>query len=91
MLWQLSLVTMFAVVFGLAGLRKNETYSGHTWTVFESVVYNCFHKTCWSLALGWIIFSVVVILGITLISLVAIYLSYFPATIVATKDLEKKN
>merc|ERR1712156_40988 len=56
-LWQLSLVTMFAVVFGLAGLRKNETFSGHTWTVFESVVYNCFHKTAWSLALGWIVFS----------------------------------
>jgi len=56
-LWQLSLVTMFAVVFGLAGLRKNETPNGHTWTVFESVMYNCFHKTGWSLALGWIVFS----------------------------------
>ena len=45
---------------------------------------------CWRKNLGWIIFLVVVILGIAVISLVAIYLSYFPATIVATKDLEKK-
>ena len=48
---------MFAVIFGLAGLRKNETFSYHTWTPFESVIYNCLHKTAWSLALGWIVFS----------------------------------
>ena len=48
---------MFAVVFGVSGLRKNENFVTHTWTPFESLIYNCFHKTAWSLALGWIVFS----------------------------------
>ena len=57
MLWQLSLLTMVAVIFGLGVLRANENFNGKTWTVAESVIYNCFHKTAWSLALGWIVFS----------------------------------
>ena len=48
---------MVAVIFGLGVLRANENFNGKTWTVAESVIYNCFHKTAWSLALGWIVFS----------------------------------
>ena len=44
---------------------------------------------CWRKNLGWIILLVVVILGIIGISLVAIYLNHFPATVVATKDLDE--
>ncbi len=56
-LWQASLLTMIACVMGTAGIRKNDKGYTHTWTTFESVMYNCFHRTGWSLALGWIIFS----------------------------------
>ena len=56
-LWQLSLITMFAIVFGPASRMREDNLNSHTWTPFESMVYNCFHKTLWSLALGWIVFS----------------------------------
>lgn len=57
-LWQLSLITMFAVIFGLHTLRVNDHGNlDHTWTTFQAVVYQCFHKTAWSLALSWIIIS----------------------------------
>ena len=45
---------------------------------------------CWRKNLGWIILLGVIILGITVISLVAIYLNKNPAQITATKDLEEK-
>ena len=44
---------------------------------------------CWRKNLGWIILLGVVILGITVISLVAIYLKKNPAQITPTKDLEE--
>ena len=56
-LWQLSLITMFAIVFGPASRMREDNLNSHTWTPFESMVYNCFHKSLWSLALGWIVFS----------------------------------
>ena len=56
-LWQLSLITMFAIVFGPASRMREDNLNSHTWTPFESMIYNCFHKTLWSLALGWIVFS----------------------------------
>ena len=56
-LWQVSLITMFAIIFGPAARLREDNLNSHTWTPFESLVYNCFHKTLWSLALGWIVFS----------------------------------
>ena len=57
LMWQMSMLAMFAVVFGPASRMREDNLNTHTWTPFESVVYNCFHKTVWSLALGWIVFS----------------------------------
>ena len=56
-MWQLSLLTMVAVVYGIANLLADDTPESHSWTPFASIIYNCFSKTGWSLALAWIVFS----------------------------------
>ena len=56
-LWEVSVATMVAVVFGLNWLRRNDGLTSPSWSNLESVIYNCFSKTAWSLALGWIVFS----------------------------------
>ena len=56
-MWQLSLLTMYLVIFGIADILRGDSPTQHIWTPFESIMYNCFSKTGWSLALGWIIFS----------------------------------
>ena len=56
-LWQASLLTGCLVIFGLGKIWKESFYFAETWTTFEAVVYRCFSKTGWSLALSWIVFS----------------------------------
>ena len=52
-----SLLTGCLVIFGLGKIWKESFYFAETWTTFEAVVYRCFSKTGWSLALSWIVFS----------------------------------
>ena len=56
-LWQVAIVSMAIDVYGLSNLFA--TYSpGHpSWSTFQTIMYNCFSKTGWSLALAWIVFS----------------------------------
>lgn len=56
-MWQLSLLTMYVVIFGISTLLEDDTPTGHSWNSFQSIMYNCFSKTGWSLALAWIVFS----------------------------------
>ena len=56
-IWQLSLIAMVAVIYGIGDLLEEDTITSQSWTPFASVIYNCFHKTGWSLALAWIVFS----------------------------------
>ena len=56
-MWQLSLLTMYLVIFGISTLLEDDSPTGHSWNSFQSIMYNCFSKTGWSLALAWIVFS----------------------------------
>ena len=56
-LWQVAVVSMAVDVYGLSNLFATNSPSHPSWSTFQSIVYNCFSKTLWSLALGWIIFS----------------------------------
>ena len=58
-LWQASILTGIAVVYGIADLRMNTTLFISGATEVESLFYHCFHKIGWSLALAWVIFSCV--------------------------------
>ena len=48
---------MLLVIYGINHLFETNTPTQRSWTTFQSVMYNCFSKTLWSLSLGWIIFS----------------------------------
>merc|ERR1711884_483424 len=48
---------MYLVIFGISTLLEDDSPTGHSWNSFQSIMYNCFSKTGWSLALAWIIFS----------------------------------
>ena len=56
-MWQISFIVGMLVIFGLANIRKNNSYIEESWSVFEAVMYRCFSKTAWSLALSWVVFS----------------------------------
>ena len=56
-MWQLSFLTGIAVVFGLGNIRKNNEAGFDSFTTLEAVIYRCFSKTGWSLALSWVVFS----------------------------------
>ena len=56
-MWQTAFIVGMLVVFGLANIRKNNSYIEESWSVFEAVMYRCFSKTAWSLALSWVVFS----------------------------------
>ena len=56
-MWQASILTGCLVVFGLGGHWQDSYYFAETWTTFEAVLYRCFSKTGWSLALCWVVFS----------------------------------
>ena len=57
LLWQVAIVCMAVDVYGLTHLFATNSPSHQSWTTFQSVMYNCFSKTLWSLSLGWVIFS----------------------------------
>ena len=48
---------MLLVIYGINHLFETNTPSQRSWTTFQSVMYNCFSKSLWSLSLGWVIFS----------------------------------
>lgn len=56
-MWQTAFIVGMLVIFGLANIRKNNSYIEESWSVFEAVMYRCFSKTAWSLALSWVVFS----------------------------------
>ena len=64
-LWQVALVTMGLVVFGLHDMRHEYAQKGFPWVFFfpedpgyaKTIIYNCFQRVAWSLSLCWIIFS----------------------------------
>ena len=65
-MWQVSIVTMALVVFGLHDLRVEiaQKYPFPWNYAFEptvdfatTIIYNCFQRVAWSLSLCWIIFS----------------------------------
>ena len=64
MLWQVSIVTMALVVFGLHDIRAELAKPGFPF-IFDAVpfdyataiIYNCFQRVAWSLSLCWIIFA----------------------------------
>ena len=56
-LWQVAIVSMAVDVYGLSNLFATNSPSHQSWSMFQSIMYNCFSKTLWSLALGWVIFS----------------------------------
>ena len=56
-MWQLSFLTGIAVIFGLGNIRKTNEFGNESWTTLEAVIYRCFSKTGWSLALSWVVFS----------------------------------
>ena len=56
-LWQVAIVSMAIDVYGLSNLFAKYSPGHPSWSMFQTIMYNCFSKTLWSLALGWIIFS----------------------------------
>ena len=67
-MWQVAFIVGMLVIFGLANIRKNNSYIEESWSVFEAVMYRCFSKTAWSLALSWVVFSAVMVLALGRIS-----------------------
>ncbi len=59
LLWQVALIVGLVVVFGLYGIRKDMTPFNNGYTTFQAVMYACFHRTVWPLALCWVVFSCV--------------------------------
>ena len=67
MLWQISIVTMALVVWGLHDIRAETGKLGFPLSFIKeqpidfatAIIYNCFQRTAWSLSLAWIIFSCV--------------------------------
>jgi len=51
-LWQVSFLAAFAVVYGLHDLR-----SGGKTTLFMATAYNAFQRLAWAFSLAWVIFS----------------------------------
>ena len=65
-MWQISIVTMALVVFGLHDLRaeiaQNKPFPLNYFfptpvDYATTIIYNCFQRVAWSLSLCWIIFS----------------------------------
>ena len=64
-MWQVTIITMALVVFGLHNLRVDLAGLPSPWMyVFPqpisyatTIIYNCFQRVAWSLSLCWVIFS----------------------------------
>ena len=66
-MWQVSIVTMALVVWGVHDIRVQIGEKGWPFALFipteidyaTTIIYNCFQRVGWSLSLSWIIFSCV--------------------------------
>jgi hypothetical protein len=66
-MWQVSIVTMALVVWGVHGIRVKVGERGWPLALIipteidygTTIMYNCFQRVGWSLSLSWIIFSCV--------------------------------